>query len=139
VRVVSVDGGVEVGLHLKLPGELPLADAHDVASEVERAIGDAVPNVVSVQTHVEPLREAGRGERLGRADDDDLAALIRDLTGAPPRELRFIETEDGLLLFVTMRAASGSLAEAHDLASEVERRIREGRPEITDVVVHTEP
>lgn len=139
VRVVTVDGGVEVGLHIKLPGELPLADAHEVASEVERAIGQALPSVVSVRTHLEPLREAGRGERAAVPDEGGIAAVVREVTGEPPREIRFIQTEDGLLLFVTVRVAGASLAEAHQRASEIEERIRADRPEIADVVVHTEP
>nr|MDP9491790.1 hypothetical protein [Actinomycetota bacterium] len=139
VRVVTVGGGVEVGLHIKLPGELRLADAHDVASEVERAIGQAVPSVVSVRTHLEPLREAGLGERPAAPDESDVAAVVRELTGEPPREIRFIQTEEGLLLFVTVRVFGGSLAEAHQLASRIEERIRADRPEIADVVVHTEP
>jgi cation diffusion facilitator family transporter len=139
VRVVTVDGGVEVGLHIKLPGELPLAEAHEVASEVELAIGQALPSVVSVRTHLEPLREAGRGERPAAPDESAVAAVVRALTGEAPREIRFIQTEEGLLLFVTVRVSGGSLAEAHQLASRIEERIRADRPEIADVVVHTEP
>ena len=125
---MTVNGGVEVGLHLKLPGELPLAEAHEVASQVERAIAQAVPAVVSVQTHLEPLREAGPGERLAEADQRAVAGIVRELTGEPPREVRFIETEDGVLLFVTVRIAGGSLAEAHERASEIEERIRAELP-----------
>ncbi len=139
VRVVTVDGGVEVGLHIKLPGELPLADAHEVASEVELAIGEAVPSVVSVQTHLEPLREAKPGERPSAPDERPIVEVVRELTGGPPREVRFIQTDEGLLLFVTVHVAGGSLAEAHQLASRIEERIRAERPEIADVVVHTEP
>ena len=139
VRVVTVGGGVEVGLHIKLPGELPLAEAHEVASEVELAIGQAMPSVVSVRTHLEPLREAGRGERPAAPDESDVVAVVRALTGEAPREIRFIQTEEGLLLFVTVRVSGGSLAEAHQLASRIEERIRADRPEIADVVVHTEP
>ena len=139
VRVVTVNGGVEVGLHIKLPGELPLADAHDVASQVERAIAQAVPAVVSVQTHLEPLREPAPGERLYEADERAVAGIVRELTGEPPREVRFIETADGVLLFVTVRIAGGSLAEAHERASEIEERIRAELAEVADVVVHTEP
>ena len=65
LRVVAVDGGVQVALHLKLPGELSLEEAHDVASQVERAIGRSVPEVISVQTHLEPLREPGEGGHRG--------------------------------------------------------------------------
>src|SRR5438552_1497170 len=38
VTVLEVAGRTEVSLHLKLPGDLSLEDAHNVASEVERAI-----------------------------------------------------------------------------------------------------
>jgi cation diffusion facilitator family transporter len=139
VRVVTVGGGVEVGLHIKLPGELPLADAHQLASEVEQSIGEAVPSVASVRTHLEPLREAKPGERPSAPDERSIVDVVRELTGEPPREIRFIQTDEGLLLFVTVRVAGASLAEAHQQASEIEERIRADRPEIADVVVHTEP
>jgi cation diffusion facilitator family transporter len=140
VRVLTVDGGVEVGLHIKLPGDLPLAEAHEVASEVERAIGQALPSVVSVRTHLEPLREPAAGRRSTRPDEDAILAIVHELTGEPPRDVRLVRTDEGLLVFVTLRVAPElSLAEAHALASEVEERIRADRPEIADVVVHTEP
>jgi cation diffusion facilitator family transporter len=140
VRVVTVDGGVEVGLHIKLPGDLSLEEAHDVASEVEAAISAALPRVVTVQTHLEPLREAAAGRRTAPPDEDALLAIVRDVTGEPPREVRLVRTDEGLLVFVTLCVpADRTLAEAHALASEVEERIRERLPEIADVVVHTEP
>jgi divalent metal cation (Fe/Co/Zn/Cd) transporter len=138
VRLVTVDGGVEVGLHIKLPGDLPLSEAHEVASEVERAISATVPSVVSVRTHLEPLREPGRGRRLTEADERTVVRVVHELTGERPREVRFIDTEDGVLLFVTVRIEGGSLAEAHQLASEIEERIR-AELDVADVVVHTEP
>jgi len=140
VRVVTVDGGVQVALHIKLPGDLSLEDAHAVASEVEGAISIALPEAVSVQTHLEPLREAAAGERTAPPDEQAVLSIVRELTGEPPREVRLVRTDEGLLVFVTLHVApERTLAEAHALASEVEERIREQRPEIADVVVHTEP
>ena len=57
VTLVEVDGRTELSLHVKLPGEISLEDAHDVAERVERAICAAVPEVDAVQTHLEPLTE----------------------------------------------------------------------------------
>ena len=140
VRLVTVGGGVEVGLHLKLPGELSLEEAHAVASDVEDAISGALPEVVAVQTHLEPLRETAAGRRTAPPDEQAVIAVVRDVTGESPREVRLVRTDEGLLVFVTLRvAAEQTLADAHALASEVEERIRERRPEIADVVVHTEP
>jgi cation diffusion facilitator family transporter len=139
LRVLDVGGRVEVSLHLKLPAELPLAEAHEVAEEVERAIQLAIPEVGSVQTHLEPLREVEAG-RDATADDAVVAEIVREVTGVPPREVRFRQTENGLVAFVTVQVGAGrALDEAHSRASEVEARIREARPEIADVVVHTEP
>lgn len=140
VRVVTVDGGIQVGLHIKLPGDLSLADAHAVASDVESAISSALPDVVTVQTHLEPLREAAAGRRSALPHEEALLAVVRKVTGEPPREVRLVRTDEGLLVFVTLGVpAERTLAEAHALASEVEERIRERLPEIVDVVVHTEP
>jgi cation diffusion facilitator family transporter len=140
VRVVTLDGGIEVGLHLKLPGDLSLAEAHAVASEVEDAISDELPEVIAVQTHLEPLREAAAGRRTPPPDEDAVVSIVREVTGELPRDVRLVRTEEGLLVFITLRVpAERTLAEAHGLASEVEERIRERLPEIADVVVHTEP
>jgi cation diffusion facilitator family transporter len=144
LRLVAVDGGVQVALHLKLPGQLPLEDAHDVASQVEVAIGRAVPEVVSVQTHLEPLREPGAGrtpkESDVEGDAEVVGRIVRERTGSPPRELRFLQTEDGLVAFLTLGLdPECTLADAHALASEVEEDVRRALPELTDVSVHTEP
>ena len=66
--------------------------------------------------------------------------IVRNATGEAPRELRFLDTDDGLVAFVTLGLDPGTtLADAHSRASEVEERIRRERPEIADVIVHTEP
>jgi cation diffusion facilitator family transporter len=139
LTVLRVAGATEVSLHLKLPGDIPLEDAHQVANEVERAIVESVPEVDAVQTHLEPLAEAGEGRDVA-GDRDLVERIVREETGGPPRELRFLRTDDGLLAYLTLGLdPSTSLAEAHARASEIEERIRRERPEIADVVVHTEP
>jgi divalent metal cation (Fe/Co/Zn/Cd) transporter len=139
VSVLSVDGGTELSLHLKLPGELSLEEAHEIAEDVERAIRDAVPEISSVQTHLEPLAEtAGASEVAG--DAAAVRAVVREVAGVEPRDLRFLETDEGLVAHMTLRLGAGrALADAHARASEIEELIRLRLPEIADVVVHTEP
>jgi cation diffusion facilitator family transporter len=139
LKVLRTDGGVEVSLHLKLPGDLPLEQAHSVASEVEQMISESVPEVVSAQTHLEPLREPAQGRNVDR-DAGFVEDIVRSTTGAAPRKLRFLDTDEGLVAFLTLELDPGTpLADAHRHASEVEERIRRERPEIADVIVHTEP
>jgi cation diffusion facilitator family transporter len=144
VTVLNVGGRTEVSLHLKLPGELPLEDAHAVASAVERAIAEAVPEVDAVQTHFEPLAEVGEGMRPAAGTVDRgaavIAGIVREETGRPPRELRFLDTDEGLVAFLTLGLdPQTALSDAHARASEIEERIRRDLPEIADVIVHTEP
>ena len=144
VSVLSVGSKTELSLHLKLPGGLSLDEAHEIAEEVERAIHAAVPEVDVVQTHLEPLAEAAAGTRPRdveiAGDHEVVARIVREKTGAAPLELRFLHTEEGLVAFLTLRLGGRTmLADAHAQASEIEEAIRRERPEIADVIVHTEP
>lgn len=135
--LMTLDGKTELSLHLKLPGDLPLDEAHAVAEQLERAIVGAVPEIASVQTHLEPLAEAGAGEVVEAAE---IEAAVTRAAGGPPRELRLMRTENGVVAFLTLGLDPAStLAEAHARASEVEERLRRARPDIADVIVHTEP
>ena len=139
LALVDVNGRKELSLHVKLPGELSLDNAHDVAEELEAAICAAVPEIAGVQTHLEPLTET-REAREVDADTAVVTRVVREATGADPRELRFLRTDDGLVAFLTLGIDGTSrLDEAHARASEIEERIRRERPDIADVIVHTEP
>ncbi|MFL5952605.1 MAG: cation diffusion facilitator family transporter [Gaiellaceae bacterium] len=140
LSLVDVDGRKELSLHVKLPGELSLEDAHEIAEQLERAICAAVPEIAGVQTHLEPLTET----REAREVEADAAAVVRrvvrEATGAEPRELRFLRTDTGLVALLTLGLDGTSrLDAAHARASEIEERIRKERPDVADVIVHTEP
>jgi cation diffusion facilitator family transporter len=144
VTVLRVGDRIEVSLHLKLPGELSLDEAHRIATAVEAAIGEALPEVDAVQTHLEPLTEAGVGRAPSPSDVEAprevVRRAVRETTGADARELRFLQTDAGLVAYLTLPvAADAPLAEAHARAAEVKARIRDTHPEIADVIVHTEP
>jgi divalent metal cation (Fe/Co/Zn/Cd) transporter len=130
LALVDVDGRTELSLHLKLPGDLSL----------EAAITAAVPEIAGVQTHLEPLAETSEAREVETDGAEAVTKIVREATGGDPRELRFLRTTRGLVAFLTLGLEGGTtLATAHARASEVEERIRKQRPEIADVIVHTEP
>jgi cation diffusion facilitator family transporter len=138
IALVEMDGRTELSLHVKLPGELSLEEAHAIAEQLEDSVCRAVPEIAGVQTHLEPLTET----RVAREVDEDaagLARIVREETGSDPRELRFLRTDGGLVAYLTLALGGGSLEQAHRRASEVEERVRAERPDIADVIVHTEP
>ena len=139
LAVIDTGGGLQLSLHLKLPGGLDLGTAHAIAEQVEEAIRRDVPEVGAVQTHLEPLAERAPGrewtENLARIEQTVVA-----ITGGPPRDLRTLETDGGLVVLLTLGLdGQTTLSEAHDEATAVSARIREALPGVADVVVHTEP
>ncbi len=140
LALLDVDGRTELSLHAKLPGDLSLEEAHAIAEQLEAAVRAAVPEIAGVQTHLEPLTETAAGREVASDASQAVARIVRETTGRNPRELRFLRTDSGVLAFLTLELAGTSrLDAAHALASTIEERIRLERPDIADVIVHTEP
>jgi cation diffusion facilitator family transporter len=134
---------VSVSLHLKLPADSSLQQAHDVAERVEGAIR-ALPRVSDALTHLEPLERPIAANPAGVRDDrqtlEGVRTIVHERTGTPARDVRLLPTDAGIVLFITIPvSARESLAHAHQVASELEEGLRQQMPEIADVVVHTEP
>ena len=144
VTVTTVDGREELSLHLKLPSDMSLDAAHDVATEVERTIHAAVPEIGAVHTHIEPLAASTSAEQLtgseAAAAKAAIRRVVREQTGAEPKEMRIIRGEQGMIGLVTIALPGDeALGDAHECAAEIERRIRAQVPGVVEVVVHTEP
>ncbi len=133
------DDRIQASLHLKLPGDLALGDAHAIAEQVESAILRDVPEVRDVQSHLEPLAR----EAPGRAVEDpnvEIEALVAAAVGEPPRAIRVLHTAEGLVVLLTVALPPDiRLEDAHEHAGAVTARVRAALPGVADVVVHTEP
>ena len=144
VRVMRVGGGYELSLHVKLPRELSLAEAHDVIERLEDDVRDAVPELRSVHTHIEPL---SRTDWASAPPPDETAReraaveeAVRGITGAPPAGVRFRDAERGRVALVTITLPGEQpLPSAHHHAGRIEEAVRERCPTLADVIVHTEP
>jgi divalent metal cation (Fe/Co/Zn/Cd) transporter len=137
--LVDVNGRKELSLHLKLPGDVTLEDAHEVAENLEAAIRAAVPEVDGVQTHLEPLTEPAEAREV-TGNAVAVERIVLEATGLRPRALRFLRTDAGLVAYLTLGLdGTSTLDAAHARASQIEERIRREAPEIADVIIHTEP
>jgi cation diffusion facilitator family transporter len=143
ITIFEQPGSSSVSLHLKFPADLQLRAAHEIAERVEQAIR-ARPGVADVQTHLEPLerplaarpRDEHADVRTARA----IQALVRERTGSDARRVRLLSTDAGQVLFLTLVVDAGaSLADAHQLASELEDDLRQRIAGIAEVIIHTEP
>jgi cation diffusion facilitator family transporter len=142
VRVLLLDGAPEASLHVKVRSDMRLDSAHDLADRIERSIRQDVPGITHVDVHIEPIHsEASVSSHVDDAElGDAVAAAVLAETSFPAAHVRIRDTDARLTAYVTILAdAAMSLHDAHEVASQVEKRICRDVPKIHDVVVHTEP
>jgi cation diffusion facilitator family transporter len=144
VRVMHLPDSYELSLHVKLPSELSLTEAHDAVERLEIMIREAIPELSKVHTHIEPL--AGTDwARLPASDDtaterEAIEKTVRQVTGAAPAAVSFRDGEGGRIALVTITLPGDQpLPSAHQHAGAIEEAVRERCPTLGDVIVHTEP
>ena len=92
VAVLDAGDRTEVSLHLKLPGDLPLAEAHEVASAVEAAIQAELPEVDGGADASRAARRgdvAARGRRCGVGVEREAGRADRPRGDRRARRARF--------------------------------------------------
>jgi divalent metal cation (Fe/Co/Zn/Cd) transporter len=141
---MRVGSAYEVSLHVKLPRELSLAEAHDVIERLELEIHRTVPELTRVHTHIEPLARTDWASAPPRAatavERAAVEEAVRGITGAPPADVAFRDAERGRVALVTiMLPGEQPLPSAHRHAGRIEEAVRERCPSLADVIVHTEP
>jgi cation diffusion facilitator family transporter len=126
-----------VDLRVHVDPAMSTAQAHNVASEVERRVAQAMPGVVETLVHIEPQ---ARSETPWEAIAHTLRG-IADGLGIGLHDLHAHTEKDGgysLEMHVEVDA-SLTLGEAHARADTFESRVREALPGVRSVVTHIEP
>jgi cation diffusion facilitator family transporter len=144
VRAMHLADGYELSLHVKLPRELSLTEAHDVVERLESRVRAEVPELRNVHTHIEPL---SRTDWARKPPSDDTASeraaieeTVKRVTGANPSDVSFRDGERGRIALVTITLPGEQpLPSAHRHAGAIEEAVRERCPSLADVIVHTEP
>jgi len=144
VRVMRLPDGYELSLHVKLPRDLSLEQAHNAVERLEQRVCEEVPEVRYVHTHIEPL---ARTDWASAPDTEETAierdaieSAVRRVTGSSPLAVSFRDGEQGRVALVTVTLPGDQpLPSAHRHAGAIEEAVRERCPGLADVIVHTEP
>jgi cation diffusion facilitator family transporter len=144
VRVMHLPGGYELSMHVKLPRELSLTEAHDAVERLEARVRDEVPELLTVHTHIEPLSRTDWGStppsEETATERDAIERTVERVTGAAPLTVSFRDSERGRIALVTIALPGEQpLPSAHRHAGAIEEAVRERCPALADVIVHTEP
>jgi len=144
VRVMRVGDSYELSLHVKLPRELNLAEAHDVIERLEASVHAAVPELQNIHTHIEPLARTDWASAppadATAVEHSAVEEAVRAVTGTLPASVQFRDAERGRVALITiMLPGEQPLPSAHHHAGQIEEAVRERCPALADVIVHTEP
>jgi cation diffusion facilitator family transporter len=144
VRVMRLPQGYELSLHVKLPRELSLDQAHDVVERLEQRVYAEVPEFKTVHTHIEPLARMDWAStppsEYTAVERDAIESAVQRFTGSKPLDVSFRDGEQGRVALVTVTLPGDQpLPSAHRHAGAIEEAVRERCPTLADVIVHTEP
>ncbi len=144
--VQSVDDLLSLHLHVGVDPNLTLASAHDQVDQLEQLLLERLPQLTSIHSHLEPANvdvlpaarvTAGLRQRIVIAVDQATAAVphLHD-----PHDIHVRQVEGRLFITVEVLADGAlSLAEAHDLSTQLQAAIRERIPNVGEALVHLEP
>ncbi len=146
VHAHEVRGHYYLDLHVEVPSDLALGQAHDQVSRLEAAVRDELLEVEGIHSHIEPGARSpapapalgSEEERALRAEVVTIAETVEGLSGCDRVHIR--PGSDGYdVVLHCLADAELPIVEAHRLADEAERRIRSRVPGISQVLIHVEP
>lgn len=148
VKILRVEGRLTVSLHVEVDPSLSLAEAHDLATNLEERIEASDPRVSQVNTHLETAPpNTARGVEVTRREGRTVRGIegvAADVLGAGSchdvRVYRSGRGKGGLdVVLHCSFPPSTPVTEAHLAAERFERALRERFPELAGVLVHVEP
>ena len=143
--IYDANGRRCVDLHLELPGEVPLVEAHVITDRIEADLRKEFPWLGAIQSHVDPVRPVRRDQIEVGEDLEQLTGTLAALATTIPgiRNCRRVSTKRvrGRLWVFCYCAMDRrlTLREAHELGLELGRRARREISGIERLTVHAEP
>jgi len=146
VHAHDVRGRYFVDLHVEVPADLTLGQAHDRVSRLELAVREELRQVRDIHSHIEPIATpVAPVEQLGSEAERQLREQITAIAGeiSALRGLNRLHVRTGPDGYdVALHALADPdlpITEAHRLADQVEKKIQATIPGISRVLVHVEP
>lgn len=144
--VQALDGGLSMHLHVGVDPTLTVTAAHELMDRLEATLLERLPELTSVHSHIEAnnleiLPSAHVSHRLQHHVVDVIEKAVTTLPGlSDPHEITVRQVEGRL--FVTLEVmVSGamSVAEAHELSTQLQEQIRANVSNVNEALIHLEP
>ncbi len=138
------DGSLLIFLHVETPPEMTLDEAHQRVARFEGELRERL--AANVLTHIEPSEQnIGVCSKLPPGEAQRLRETVKNVLKVFPtifgvHNFRFYHLGDGPLLSLHCRMpASLTVADAHTLASLLERELLAQAPSLRRILIHTDP
>jgi len=132
-----------VELHLEIPGNKTLGEAHKLDKEFERRVKERWERIIRVITHLEPLSKTLFSPETNQ--DPTVRKRIEEILSTRFREVTIIEITTnhldghlGIILLLGMDAAT-PLTIVHNRIEEIERYLYQHIPALQHIIIHAEP
>jgi cation diffusion facilitator family transporter len=145
IRLHDVPGHRSLELHLEVPEHLSVDEAHAQATAFERAVGEAIPEIDQVTTHIEPAGDSSALQASAPAEVTRMRSLVEGIVRDQGLECEIHQLEVHRVrgeLSVSFHCAlkgEHTVGHAHDLTVRVEQALRARLPRLGRVVIHVEP
>ena len=139
-------GNLALALDLEVEGDLPLAEAHQIADRLEAAIRREFGAATEIEVHIEPLepdvfdaRDTAEEQRRSYvAALEDAARGIDGLSDI--HDVRLRRSGRGAVLVAHCRLDPAATVESvHRRVDDLERLVRGRKPDLARIVIHAEP
>lgn len=138
-------GNLVVDLHLEVAENLSLRQAHTLASRIEQEARQELPEIATINTHIEThaaaIATANQLQELARALQLHLADLCREFPEVRDFHDLQVRTVEGQVVISCHCVLDGTLpiTRVHDLTTEFELRIKQRFPQLFRITIHCEP
>jgi len=145
VVAAEIDGGLVLDMHVEVPADLTLEEAHAIVSRFEQRLLVTLPELAYVVTHIEPAYGVKTCADRDEGGHTLAQRALRIATELFPdnqwHDLNIRVEPDGSYSLSMHCRVDGSLplGEAHRLAEQVETRMRSELPGLGRITIHTEP
>jgi cation diffusion facilitator family transporter len=146
ITVQHLNDRLALALDLEVEGSLPLAEAHRMADRLEAAIRREFGHEAEIEIHIEPLELEVSDvedvpEALRQSYIHALEEAARSIDGLSDiHNVRLRRSERGTVLVAHCRLSPDATVEsAHQRVDDLERLVRDRKPEIARIVIHAEP
>jgi cation diffusion facilitator family transporter len=140
----EVDGRYHMELHLEADGALSLRQAHEIASSLEERARVEIPSLADLAVHIEPQGQLTLASAPGM-EEAQVAQAVQQVTNdtlnaEACHQVQVRRGHRGWAVSMHCHLPGEiSLAEAHQISSRLETRLRGEIPGLERVVIHTEP